>query len=317
MSQNKEFYTLNCGDLWFNMVKICDERQKEQWQQYSDGAGYIRAGSGGVCTFRSALDAWSNFQTEVWVAYVSMEPMVDIEKINKNSIEMYISVTTSAHAPFTSHMGIQRVNPADKHQSHKHIANQLHTFCARIMHERYPEKIYMINSPQEVARDILCKGLLDKGCSDAINIYDNRHNIGDNFLQLALDNKREELNKHYTSGSTLYPHKFCADMNLLEHLIKQRKEKKPQFFDLDENGKVTIYDSKNGEKIIEFASKEGEFKWFLGLYDQLIGVYSTDTPMIGVDLSLLAKLDDNVASASLGHAICDAMGDVICQETMI
>lgn len=162
----KTHYSQQIGDVYFNLVKITNKAQKEEWSNYVDKAAYTYGGDG-ILTFQTCLGFYNNTGTDVWVAYVSNEPLINPSQINKSGIEMYMSVTTSEHAIFTTHMGIQRV-PCEK--PHKNISVTLHEFCAKTMHEYYPDKTFMLNTPQQLMRDMLLSAMEARGKGDAVYI---------------------------------------------------------------------------------------------------------------------------------------------------
>lgn len=107
---------------------------------------------------------------EVWVVYVYSHKEPPLEGLKENlfnHIEVAFTVLTSKDSPFTSHMGIHRSfryllnNRDDKEQFpiHGRISVPLHAFAGKIMHIRYPDKLYMITVPMPVMRNMLLNAL--------------------------------------------------------------------------------------------------------------------------------------------------------------
>jgi|GEM_PF-4762590 len=292
MSQINTHYSKQVGGLFYNLVHITTEAQKREWSTYSKTAGYVH-GTNGITIFQRCLNFFDNPDTEVWVAFVSNKPVEDFGAIDKSGLEMYMSVTTSLHTPFAAHLGIQRV-PCEN--PHKNISVSLHEFCANIMLTIHPEKQLMINSPEEVMRDILFKAFKAKGKGDAVQIYDSKESP-QKITSECLEEERAAIKEAQRMGKMYYP-TAIQDLHLKEDLFAQREKiESGEFFpciDYDSKSElVTISDSHTGDEVGSLNNDNPEFNWFFKNHDfYRVGFGSDETPMIAVDLLALATLSD-------------------------
>jgi hypothetical protein len=101
-------------------------------------------------------------KNESWVVYATPADVTDATtRPRPSDIEMYVSVTTDDDAPMVTHMGIQRsfqYAAVSGHTSHRRISITLHSFAAKVMHER-KRKLYMITRPVNEMRDIIIRTL--------------------------------------------------------------------------------------------------------------------------------------------------------------
>lgn len=74
-----------------------------------------------------------------------------------NNIEMFVSVITSVDAKVVSHMGISRsISAASRMiKSRGNMSMLLHGFAAKCNSKIYPEKLFMLTTPNTRMRDIL------------------------------------------------------------------------------------------------------------------------------------------------------------------
>ncbi|MFN7662949.1 MAG: hypothetical protein ACK5PQ_04450 [Alphaproteobacteria bacterium] len=129
----------------------------------------------GACHFLLALTSTNFSSNEVWAAYVtgSKEAQHIPDSITSYSgarilegscefaknIKMYVSVTSSATALVTSHMGVAVSAEGVQSGRPKGISVPLHSFAAQVMKRRNPERRYMLNAPVMAMERILIKGL--------------------------------------------------------------------------------------------------------------------------------------------------------------
>jgi len=111
--------------------------------------------------FRSILKT----SGEQWVAYVTSRPIrstADVLAVVDNKIEMMVGVVTDRDAPMVKHIGIVRsvhylVHYADK--IHRRISIALHSFVARVMTQRYDNKLYLVTNPLKKMRALILRAL--------------------------------------------------------------------------------------------------------------------------------------------------------------
>lgn len=123
----------------------------------------IREVGDGIGNFRNALGNFSNGQSDVWIAYITLlDPDKEMSKENKiANIEMAFVVLIKENSPLSMHMGIFR-NPSyfmSNKPSHERISSMLHAFAAKTTLKNYPSLKYMITTPLSSMSNIF-KGVL-------------------------------------------------------------------------------------------------------------------------------------------------------------
>jgi hypothetical protein len=154
---------------WDRAVSIvsarCDENgEKLQKGSLSDGSGH----------FLEILKTVPYDVVELWVCYITRLP--NPEKIPRNmanynsenaingdhpfakDIEMFVSVSSSPEALITSHMGVASSLEGVGNRS-KGTSVDLHSFAARVMLIRNPDRKYMVNAPVNAMEMIFAKAL--------------------------------------------------------------------------------------------------------------------------------------------------------------
>ncbi|BFD46287.1 MAG: hypothetical protein DMENIID0002_09330 [Rickettsia endosymbiont of Sergentomyia squamirostris] len=174
--------------LHFYMVKVTGKNadmwkeyatyEKNASRKYQGDKVAIKEAYNGSIAFIPSIDYHD--QNDVWVAFVS-DKQQDIDNIDPTSIEMSVTMMTSEHAHFTSHMGISR-GVSYIRIPHKNISCKLHSFIATVTLQHYGDcgdtlytvnKDYMITAPIAIMRAILIK---------AFKEYDTDIFIGDNTI---------------------------------------------------------------------------------------------------------------------------------------
>lgn len=152
MPSKDAFYSQKVGDIYFNMIRV-NQNNFKVWNDYINSDLEINNRTG-IATTKVILKSFPKHQTKqhLWFGFVSNKPITNPNEIEGKGIEMFVTVSTSVHAPFTSHMGIQRVEGRYKHPK---ISTKLHAFCAQICKHVYPDKKYMVFSPTSHMRSIL------------------------------------------------------------------------------------------------------------------------------------------------------------------
>jgi hypothetical protein len=182
----------------------------------------------------NAWDGLSGFQAnlqepharnELWVAFVTSEPVESAGKVTGPEVEMYVSVASVKGSPMLMNMGIQRGfqylvqatrNLDDpNHRCHRNLALSLHSFVAQVMAEREPGLLYMITKPVDRMRELLLQALprdTFHGCtySQAQEAYYQAGTPSAEWLE--LDQEYARLMGAATSA--------CSDQGQMKGLIK-------------------------------------------------------------------------------------------------
>lgn len=174
-------------NLWLVMERITPDNLG-LWRQYIKVQNNLRAvqfaypsskGSptDGSSHFSLVLDDVSLTKNEVWAAYITkadfplriaqgLSPYYSVEiSVNKSDpfakdIEMFVTVTSSEQALITSHMGIaSTLEGATTRQ--KGTSLDLHSFAAKVMLMRNPDRRFMINAPVFAMEQIIINALPD------------------------------------------------------------------------------------------------------------------------------------------------------------
>lgn len=100
---------------------------------------------------------------DVWVCYALNRVLPEDDPDWKSSVEMFVSISAAANVPLTMYMGILRNGfyLATDNSTHKELSLILHSYAAKIMQQRDPDKIYMRSYPTQIMLDILVKSLPD------------------------------------------------------------------------------------------------------------------------------------------------------------
>ncbi|MEN8237190.1 MAG: hypothetical protein ABFQ95_06595 [Pseudomonadota bacterium] len=172
--------------LWLAMEKI-DIHNYDLWSNYISvqanprviGYASRNLPSGGTTGdgslhFKRVLKEISYIENEIWVAYITnaLAPRInssDIASYNSQdviperscfakNIEMFVTVTSSPKALITSHMGIT-FSAERSGDRVKRISLDLHSFAAKVMLMRNPDRKFMINAPGFSVEKMLAKVL--------------------------------------------------------------------------------------------------------------------------------------------------------------
>lgn len=142
----------------------------------------------GVKAFNETLNSFHK-NNELWVTYETPKKIEKAEDIPSDDVEMFMSVVTIKDAPMESHWGISRsfgyllgalkyayekrryelasesprtgmtFQKENAFPLHSKLAMKLHSFSARVMLSREPNKLYMINAPLNEMRETARKAL--------------------------------------------------------------------------------------------------------------------------------------------------------------
>lgn len=194
-----EYYHIQQEEgLHFYLDKVTG-KNAEMWSKYAtdtlnatkyyhgDHIGTKKAGIGITGFIPSIRDYYD--QNDTWVAFVSNK-LQDLNNIDPKSIEMSVTMMTSLHAHFTSHVGISR-GASYTGDLHKNISPKLHSFIAAATLQHYGNTVnkdYMINVPASTMREILIKAFKDAGQETNIFIGDNTTKCSKETLEVLSNN---------------------------------------------------------------------------------------------------------------------------------
>jgi hypothetical protein len=287
-------------DVYFNMTRVTDEN-KQKWSELASWVHHRSSRPEGAAGFLSALKYYNNTSTEVWVAFASDKPAADANDVNQDSIEMFVTVTTSEHSSFTGHMGITRSGYFPQYKQHKNISTKLHAFAAKFMLEQHPEKLYEINVPTPIMQEIIIKKFEDKGLVNKVFIGDNitqptSTSIEENRKYYEMLKQRvEELGDRAPDKIIRAMHERLMNIHLLEQ--KFAAEKGEKYLPIEIRGwdwDFVVKDEHN--QIVQTITKEqqkDEFAWFFGPGFQFTNVRGFDNlQLLTCDLHALADLGE-------------------------
>jgi hypothetical protein len=199
--------------LWLAMERITDQNI-EGWQHYASiqlkpNYDAPLPSPDGVKYFSRVLNEVYPHKNEMWIAYVTaMPPNSDDHKFdgyaaekvspedNKkfsiptfpNQLKMFVTVVSSPSAKITSHMGIS-VTRENNYFPEKGISLDLHSFAAKVMLMRNPQRRLMLNAPTHLMESIMEKALPPKsvfiGTREMLTEYKRRQT-------LTIENYQEE-----------------------------------------------------------------------------------------------------------------------------
>lgn len=165
-------------NLWLVMEHVTP-KNLHLWQGYADAqckalqSPLFHGKQGGqnprdgVVFFNKVLEEMNIKENEVWVAYI-IEGIVNIQPIPfemedyweamvvspgadsikfPQHIKMFMTVTSSPSAWITSHLGIAFTGESVKEGRPKGISMDLHSFAAKVMLMRNPQRRFMMNAP--------------------------------------------------------------------------------------------------------------------------------------------------------------------------
>ena len=106
----------------------------------------------------------------MWVGFISDKVLSHPDEINKESIEMFVTMLTSENSSFTSHSGISRCLTY-KGPIHKNISTSLHSFIGNVTQKHYlDQKKYMITCPIIQMTEFLIKSFEERNLSSSIYV---------------------------------------------------------------------------------------------------------------------------------------------------
>jgi hypothetical protein len=189
------------------VMERIDRRTHSLWQQYISVQSNTRAievvnnlkrgtTADGSLLFRDILDKVSYTKNEIWVAYITKsaapQPIPDgikyycASNLDDSSdsfakdIEMFVTVISSPNALITSHKGISMTIEGALGNRTKGTSVDLHSFAAKVMLMRNPQRKYMVNAPAFAMEKIIVDALPHSvfvGTQEMQQIMQERQNV--------------------------------------------------------------------------------------------------------------------------------------------
>lgn len=187
---NENFYVGKIAnrDLWLVAERLSSDNISD-WRKYIEVQNNGRVvditanllkgfTADGSSHFRRVLNEVNLDKNEVWIGYVTKDakprPIASYSLSDYNperlfssphefakNIAMYVTVTTSPKALITSHMGVSASFEGVLNKI-RGISPDLHSFLAKVMLVRNPERKYMVNAPNMAMEAIIAKSLPEK-----------------------------------------------------------------------------------------------------------------------------------------------------------
>lgn len=308
VSENLYVGQIKDRDLRVVMERV-DEVNIRQWQQYISVQSNPRVVSLASCSlprggttgdgslhFQRVLADVNYLKNEIWVAYVTRaaQPTAIPDEMKYYSIfdidsslsgggntfardiQMSVTVTSSPDALITSHMGIARSFEGSL-SSEKGISMDLHSFAAKVMLLRNPDRKYMINAPVFAMEEIVLKALPQDvfvGTREMQKILEERLNSGtiDDFMAShpSVIEKIKDEEKEGAKEELENVKRWLSEVAKMEgnkddierteaRILKKIQESNP-FLEINSAGEVIVSKSKR-EQFLKEAIKR-EFKSF-------------------------------------------------------
>ncbi len=247
------------------------ELRRNNSKIYQENKAIVDGFYRGLKGFNESLNFTNNKEAEIWVAYASYTPVSKRGKVKEEDIEMFVTVTTSKNIPFVTHMGIARSMSSISLEKPKHkgLSVQLHSFAAKVIKKRYPQKRYMITVPLKEMRNILLRSLPDN------TIY-----IGDNIYKKELEEKLEIEGEEKLESQ-------LKESNRCPHIIERELKKISEEYN-DLYLSRFILRTPKGEILLDIDKKtidKDEHEWF---FRNACLKPNESLPYVAIDLSSLA-----------------------------
>lgn len=186
-----DFYVARIPDNQLSLVmERVDNRNFKSWIQYarlqsnprivmkaqnkqpsftSEGASYF---------YKSLINYFPLKPLEVWVAYITKEENPEkipdsmsnynVETLSKGNgfsekIQMFVTIVTTPQALITSHIGVSASIEGILYGRVRGVSMDLHSFAAKVMLMRNPERRFMINSPVDAMENIFVRSISSPG----------------------------------------------------------------------------------------------------------------------------------------------------------
>jgi hypothetical protein len=239
---------------------------------------------------------------EAWVAFVADRDCPPAQRPDPCSIEMAVSMTTSASARFTGHMGIFRAIDYEG-APNRNLASALHGFVGRAAIDLYPGKSLMLTVAASRMREIIVNAFQDNGLTHEIFVGDasGRVRLGPREIEvaaLALETRlalRTEMRGNGMSRCDSHlpmyeENELAISVLRQEQHLRYRPRTAPIRLNRDADGPCTAFELSAGDGTIlhSFGPDEmgGEFAWF---FHNPYFVRNPRQPPITLALEALAK----------------------------
>ncbi|MBX9977304.1 MAG: hypothetical protein K2X98_03550, partial [Alphaproteobacteria bacterium] len=248
---NDNFYVGKIKDqpLWLVMEHIADKSTLDKWKDYIDvqtnprSVDFAPKGSkkfttDGSATFRTVLNTTDMHKNEVWVAYITSNPNPrpiaestgsswDWYKAEQlfpptnsfaKDISIFVTVTSSQNGLITSHRGVS-ISLEGLSNKVRGLSMDLHSFAAKVMLIRNPERQLMVNAPvlamEKILAEAMPKGSVFAGTRE--------------MQQLLMERSTKTIDDFLATHPDLYEHMKDEATESLPQMIENFKN------DLDSN----------------------------------------------------------------------------------
>lgn len=283
---------VNAGNvqLWSNYLNFQDTSENHA---VAESIAVKKAGIG-IRAARTCLKYYDSDNAEVWVGFAA-DKICNPNRIDPDNIEMFVTMTTSEHAPFTMHMGIARA-PSYKGIKHPELSMKLHSFIAQATLENPSDKYYMITRPVSIMRNIFVDA-----CKDSTNPFllyiGNGNNIEypkkswaelqDAYTQM----KKKGYDKMHNMSDQVFTARLNIDLKLQEENLAKGVIFIPIYMEYDDTGKVKSFllTRDDGTVLCNLSESDinGEFMW---LFDNIWFNYDESLPIVTTELKGLSEL---------------------------
>lgn len=165
-------------DLWKTYIcwQSCPWVVRRVWCRTDKNGKQLQGGTvaDGSNHFKMVLSEAGWDKNEIWVAYITAEQspvgipaemsaysasdIYDLSNAFAAGVKMFVTITSNPEALVTSHMGIAASAESTGNRP-KGISVDLHSFGAKVMRMRNPQRRYMINAPVWEMEKIMIDGL--------------------------------------------------------------------------------------------------------------------------------------------------------------
>ena len=291
---------------WYKYIQIqSNPRVIEYVSNFNQLAGTT---GDGTLHFKLVLEEVNYTNNELWIAYITKSKLIESipdmyfysagnmdEEPFTNNIEMIMTVVSNPNALITSHMGIAMTAETVKFGRTKGTSVDLHSFAAKVMLMRNPNRKYMVNTPANVMRNIIINSLplsaTYVGTREMLQTLRERQNISfdefiTNYQKLQPIYKiygDDNLDDQYENFLKPYYHNDKTESFL------QFLEKHPSILsisvDQNKNKSFILYDSvDSNEPWLVFDKTKKDYQWMFTEPYRPAGI----THYFVVDLKVLA-----------------------------
>jgi hypothetical protein len=208
------------------------------------------------------MDVRYEHGAQQYVAIVSYEPIKDPNNIKLSEVEMAMMVATGKGAIFSVHMGIFRPYATIfDSRNHRNIAMELHSFCAKVMKELYPDIQYMVNAPTPMMAFMVEKVFQDVEGA----VYNNAlsYNVLSNLDKEEIEGIAAIKAKEVVTSDAQARNAMLVKNSKMQLKVLAGKDYYPM---VQDGAKYKFYknfdDYKKDIPYLEFSRNDPEYKWF-------------------------------------------------------